>query len=104
MYAVIETGGKQYRVAAGDTVEVERLPGDVGQQVTLDRVLVVSADDSVRVGQPLVAGASVRATVLGPVQGPKVRIYKYKPKKHYRKGAGHRQQYTRLRIEDIQVA
>jgi large subunit ribosomal protein L21 len=103
MYAVVETGGKQYRVAAGETIEVERLPVAIGEQVTLERVLMVGSDQAVWVGQPLLEGAQVQATVVGHLRGPKVIVFKYRPKKRYRRKAGHRQEITRLRIESIDV-
>ncbi|MBI3943895.1 MAG: 50S ribosomal protein L21 [Chloroflexi bacterium] len=101
MYAVIETGGKQYKLEKGSTVDVELLPAAAGETVSLDRVLLVADGDQVTVGTPTVAGASVTATVLETVKGPKVVIFKYKPKIRYRRKTGHRQQYTRLRVEEI---
>lgn len=103
MYAVIETGGKQYRVSPGQTVEVELLPAEPGATVTLDRVLMVSADDRTLVGQPTVAGAHVVATVAREGRGPKVIVFRYKSKKRYRRKTGHRQDYTYLMITDIQA-
>ena len=100
MYAVVETGGKQYKVSAGETIEVEKLPLRVGQQVELDRVLLVS-DEKVRVGNPTIEGAKVMATVAGQGKGKKVIVFKYKPRNRYRRKAGHRQAYTRLRIDKI---
>ncbi len=102
MYAVIETGGKQYRVAPGDVIDVERGPavGDDGG-VELDRVLMVSGDGGVEVGSPAVAGARVLATVVDEVRGPKVRVFKMKRRKGYRRTRGHRQDLLRLRIGDI---
>ena len=101
MYAVIETGGKQYRVSPGQTVEVELLPAEPGATVTLDRVLLVSAEDGATVGQPLVPGGAVVATVIGEGRGKKVIVFKYKPKKRYRHRRGHRQELTVLTIDDI---
>jgi large subunit ribosomal protein L21 len=103
MYAIVETGGKQYQVEAGQIVDVERLSADVGDEVELDQVLLVSGDDEVRVGQPRVEGAKVRATVLRQDRGRKVIVFKFKPKERYRRKAGHRQSYTRLRIDEIVV-
>lgn len=103
MYAVIETGGKQYKVSAGETIEVEKLPLKVGQRVTLDRVLLVSDGDKVRVGDPVVKGAKVVATVAGENKGKKVIVFKYKPHNRYRHKSGHRQAYTRLQINEIIV-
>lgn len=101
MYAVIESGGKQYRVEEGTTLTVESLPADAGATVTLDRVLLVSDGSQVTVGAPIVAGATVQATVLGHGRGKKVIVFKYKPKAHYRRKQGHRQNVTRLRIDRI---
>ena len=101
MYAVIETGGKQYRVSPGQTVEVELLPAEPGATVTLDRVLMVSADGRTLVGQPTVAGAHVVGTVAREGRGPKVIVFRYKSKKRYRRKTGHRQDYTYLTITDI---
>ncbi len=103
MYAVISTGGKQYRVEPGSTLLVERLAGDPGASVTLDRVLLFADGDDVRVGSPTVAGATVTATVLGEQLGEKVVIFKYKQKVKYRRRTGHRQHLTRLRIDRITV-
>ncbi|HOX88104.1 MAG TPA: 50S ribosomal protein L21 [Burkholderiaceae bacterium] len=101
MHAVIKTGGKQYRVAAGDKLKVETLPADVGQQVTLTEVLAVTDGDKVQLGAPLLAGATVTATVLSHGRHDKVRIFKMRRRKHSMKAAGHRQNYTELRIDAI---
>ena len=101
MHAVIKTGGKQYRVAPGDTVKVETLTAEVGQQVTLSEVLAISNGDDVRVGSPFVAGAAVVATVVGHGRHDKVTIFKMKRRKHYQKHQGHRQNFTELRIDSI---
>lgn len=103
MFAIVRTGGKQYRVEPGQTVEVERLPFEVGQEIDLGEVLMVSAEDSVRLGSPVVAGARVRATVLAHDRGPKIDVFKYKNKKRYRRLSGHRQEFTRLLIEAIEA-
>jgi len=103
VYAVIESGGKQYRVEKGALVQVERLQAEPGAQVTLDRVLLVADDATVTVGTPVVPGAAVRATVLGHGRGKKIVVVKYKAKAHYRRKQGHRQGYTRLRIDEITV-
>lgn len=103
MYAVIETGGKQYRVSPGQTVEVELLPSEPGATVTLDRVLMVSTDDKTLVGQPVVPGGAVVATVIGEGRGKKIIVFKYKSKKRYRRTTGHRQDYTYLTVTDIQA-
>jgi large subunit ribosomal protein L21 len=101
MYAVIRTGGKQYRVSPGDSVEVEKLPHEVGEQIELDQVLLVSNGSGTKVGQPLVKGAVVKATVTRQAKGRKVVIFKYTASHRYRRKKGHRQQYTRLRIDEI---
>ena len=104
MYAVVRTGGKQYRVAAGDTVEVEKLDGAVGDVITLDDVLLVANGDSVTVGQPTVNGAAVTAKITGQYRGNKIRVFRYRPKKRIRVRRGHRQYLTRLQIESIEGA
>ena len=101
MYAVVKTGGKQYRVAAGEKLKVEQIPADVGAQVILDQVLMVGEGDSVRLGQPTLAGASVKATVVSHGRGEKVKIFKMRRRKHYQKHQGHRQGYTELKIDAI---
>lgn len=101
MYAVIRTGGKQYRVAAGESVEVERMPGDVGETVTLSDVLLVADGANVTVGRPVVEGASVTAKITGQYRGTKVQVFKYRPKKRIRVRRGHRQYITRLQIAAI---
>jgi large subunit ribosomal protein L21 len=103
MYAVIETGGKQYRVSPGQTIEVELLPAEPGSTVTLDRVLLVSSEDQTLVGQPLVPSAHVVATVTSEGRGEKIWVFKYKAKKRYRRTQGHRQNYMALTITDIQA-
>jgi large subunit ribosomal protein L21 len=103
VYAVVETGGKQYKVSAGDNVDVEKLPYEVGERVELDRVLLVADGDEVRVGQPTVEGAKVLATVTDHAKGRKIIVFKYKPKERYRRKKGHRQAYTRLMIDEIVV-
>lgn len=104
MYAVLSSGGKQYRVEAGTTLMLERLeggPGEAGAQVTFDRVLLIGDGDDVTIGTPTVAGASVSATVLGEALGPKLVIFKFKQKVKYRRRTGHRQHMTRVRIDTI---
>jgi len=101
MYAVVKTGGKQYKVAPGEKLKVETLPADVGAEVILDQVLMVGEGESVRLGQPVVAGASVKATVVSHGRGEKVKIFKMRRRKHYQKHQGHRQNYTELRIDSI---
>ena len=104
MYAVIKTGGKQYKVAAGQKLKVEQMPADIGAEVTLDQVLAVGSGDTLVVGTPLVAGATVSATVLSIGRHDKVRIFKMRRRKHYQKRQGHRQNYTELFITAITSA
>ena len=101
MYAVIKTGGKQYRVCAGQKLKVEQIPAEVGAEITLDPVLMVGEGESVKVGAPLVAGASVKCTVVSHGRHDKVKIFKMRRRKHYQKHLGHRQNYTELRIDTI---
>ncbi len=101
IYAVIETGGKQYKVTPGQTIDVERLDVAEGKTVDLDRVLLIADGDKVRVGTPTVDGAKVVATSQGEGKGKKIIVFKYKPKVRYRKKTGHRQFYTRLVIDKI---
>jgi large subunit ribosomal protein L21 len=101
MYAVIRTGGKQYKVSPGEKLKVEQLPTEVGAEVVLDQVLLVGEGESVRLGQPMVTGATVRATVVSHGRGDKVTIFKMRRRKHYQKHQGHRQNYTELKIDSI---
>lgn len=102
-YAVIENGGKQYRVEEDSTILVDRMPAEVGQEIMLDTVLLLVNDGQTSVGTPAVGGVRVNTTVVGHEKGPKLIVFKYRPKKHYRKKNGHRQQYTRLKINTIVV-
>jgi large subunit ribosomal protein L21 len=101
MYAVVKTGGKQYRVVPGEKLKVEQIPADIGSEVVLDQVLMVADGDDVTVGNPIVAGASVKAKVLSHGRHAKVTIFKMRRRKHYQKHQGHRQNYTELQIESI---
>ena len=101
MYAVIKTGGKQYRVAAGEKIKVEQIPADVGSEITIDQVFMVGEGDAVKIDTPVVAGASVKATVVSHGRHDKIKIFKMRRRKHYQKHQGHRQNYTELRIEAI---
>ncbi|AOT72767.1 50S ribosomal protein L21 [Geosporobacter ferrireducens] len=101
MYAIIETGGKQYRVQEGDTLFIEKLEASQGDTVEFDKVLAVSKDGQLVLGTPVVGGAKVSATVVENGKGPKVIVFKYKAKKDYRKKQGHRQPYTKVKIEQI---
>ena len=101
MHAIIETGGKQYKVTEGDTLFIEKLEAEAGQAITFDKVLAILDGDKATFGAPVVEGASVAATVGKNGKGKKVRIFKYNPKKGYRKRQGHRQPYTKVQIEKI---
>jgi large subunit ribosomal protein L21 len=101
MYAVIKTGGKQYRVAAGEKIKVEQIAADVGQEIVIDQVLAVGNGADLKVGTPLVSGATVTVTVLAHGKHDKVHIFKMRRRKHYQKRQGHRQQYTELQIGAI---
>jgi large subunit ribosomal protein L21 len=100
-YAIIETGGKQYRVAVGDRLSIEKLPSEAGAEFTFERVLMVGGDGAPRVGTPVIAGASVSATIEEQYRGTKIVVFKYKPKKRYRRRTGHRQALTRVAITAI---
>jgi large subunit ribosomal protein L21 len=101
MYAVIKTGGKQYRVAAGEKLKIEQLPADIGAEIVIDQVLLVADGDNLKMGRPLVTGASVQAKVLAQGRHDKVRIFKLRRRKHYQKHQGHRQNYTEIEITGI---
>jgi large subunit ribosomal protein L21 len=101
MYALIKTGGKQYKVAAGEKIKVEQIAADVGQEITIDQVLAVGSGATLMIGTPLVSGATVVATVLSQGKHNKVRIFKMRRRKHYQKRQGHRQTYTELHITAI---
>ena len=101
MYAVIKTGGKQYRVTNGLKLKEEQIPADVGAEVTLDQVLMAGEGESVKIGAPFLAGATVKATVISHGRHDKVKIFKMRRRKHYQKHQGHRQNYTELRIDAI---
>lgn len=102
-YAIVEDGGKQYKAVIGSTIEVDVFPSEIGEEIDMERVLLVAKEDGVLVGAPLVPGAKVLATVVAHFKGPKIIVFKYKPKKRYRVKQGHRQQYTRLRIDSIEL-
>jgi large subunit ribosomal protein L21 len=101
MYAVIKTGGKQYRVSAGEKLKVEQIPADIGAEIVLDQVLMLGNGEAITLGAPLVSGAAVTAKVLSQGRGDKVRIYKMRRRKHYRKSQGHRQNFTEIEIVGI---
>lgn len=101
MYAVIKTGGKQYRVAPGEKLKIEQIPADIGSEIVLDQILMIADGEAVTVGTPLVSGATVKATVVAHGRGEKVQIFKMRRRKHYQKHQGHRQNYTEIRIDGI---
>jgi len=103
VYAVFRSGGRQYRAQVNAQLLVEKIPVEVGQQIALDQVMLVADQDTVKIGTPLVEGAKVLATVVAQEKGPKIHIFKYRPKTRYRRRAGHRQNYTRLRVDEIVV-
>ncbi len=104
MFAVIQSGGKQYRVSPGDLLRVEKLNGEVGDQISFENVLLVGGDDESRVGQPVVPGASVIGTIVDQTRGDKILVFKFKRRKMYRRKTGHRQYLTAVRIEEIKTA
>lgn len=101
MYVILECGGRQYRAEQGHVFSVEKLPYQVGDQIQLDNILLVSNGESITIGRPSVTGASVKATVVDQYLGEKIFVWKYRPKQRYRNRKGHRQQYTRIRIDEI---
>ena len=103
MYAVVKTGGKQYKVAAGEKIKVEQIAAELGQEITIEQVLAVGEGAELKVGTPWVAGATVKATVVAHGKHDKVRIFKMRRRKHYQKHGGHRQQYTELEIGSVNV-
>ncbi len=103
MYAVVRTGGKQFRVEPGEAVRVEKLEGSVGDSIELGEVLLVGAEDGAKIGTPLVAGAKVVGTITAQGRGPKLTIFKMKRRKGYRRKAGHRQSYTEIRVDKIEA-
>ncbi|MGD8251903.1 MAG: 50S ribosomal protein L21 [Desulfobacterales bacterium] len=102
MYAVVKTGGKQYKVQEGDVLRVEKLPGDVGSDITIDQVLLLADGESVSVGTPILAGAAVKAKIVDQDKAKKILVFKYKRRKRYRRKQGHRQPFTAIRIDSIQ--
>jgi len=103
MYAIIEEGGRQHKVTAGDTLDIDREITGEEKTITLDRVLLVAGEGAPRIGTPTVAGATVTAEVIGPVKGPKIEIVKHRRRKHYDRRTGHRQHYTRVKVTAINV-
>jgi large subunit ribosomal protein L21 len=102
-YAIVEDGGKQYKAVEGQTIEVDHFESEIGEQLDLERILLIVDEENIQIGTPLVEGAKVQATVVSQVKGPKVVVFKYKPKKRYRVKTGHRQKYTRLQIDSISM-
>lgn len=103
MYAVVSTGGKQYRVQKGETLRVEKIPGEVGSKVTFDKVLMLADGESIRVGQPLIEKAAVQASIVEQDKAKKILVFKYKRRKRYRRRKGHRQPFTAIRIDGIEA-
>ncbi|MBN1879409.1 50S ribosomal protein L21 [bacterium] len=101
MFAIIETGGKQYRVQKDSVIDIEKLTESPGQTIDISRVLLIAEGEKINAGKPYIVGAMVRATILEQFRGKKIRVFKMKPKKRYRRLQGHRQYYTRIRIDDI---
>ena len=101
MYAIVESGGRQYRAEEGHSFSVEKLSYEVGEQIELSNVFLLANDEDVQVGQPTVTGASIKATIVEQYRGKKIFVWKYKAKKRYRRRKGHRQSYTRLRVDEI---
>lgn len=100
-YAIIEDGGKQYKAVIGESIDVDRYPLEVGEEIDMDRVLLISDGENVKVGTPFIQGAKIQATVVAQVKGPKVIVFRYKAKERIRSKTGHRQKYTRVRIDEI---
>ncbi len=103
MYAIVKTGGKQYKVSEGEVLRIEKLDGDVGSEVTFDQVLMVGGEDSVTIGRPVVENVTVRGHIVEQDRGKKILVFKYKRRKHYRRSQGHRQYYTAVKIDAIQA-
>ncbi len=101
MYAIVESGGRQYRAEVGNSFVTEKLPHEVGEQIEMENVLLLADGEEVKIGQPTVEGVTVKATVVEQFRGKKIFVWKYKPKKRYRRRKGHRQSYTRLRVDEI---
>jgi large subunit ribosomal protein L21 len=104
VYAIVECGGRQYRAEEGNSFVVEKLPYEVGDQIELDNVLLLSDNDDITIGKPAVSGVTVKATIVEQYRGKKIFVWKYRPRKRYRKRQGHRQHYTRLRVDEIVAA
>ena len=103
MYAIVHTGGKQYKIQEGETLRVEKMAGDVGSEISFDQVLMVSDGENISVGQPVLENAAVKATIVEQGKAKKVLVFKYKRRKRYRRKQGHRQQYTAVKIDKIEM-
>ncbi|MGE5123985.1 MAG: 50S ribosomal protein L21 [Acidobacteriaceae bacterium] len=103
-YAIVEDGGKQYKAVIGESIEVDKYPLDVGDEIDMDRVLLISDGENIKIGTPFIQGAKIAATVIAQVKGPKVIVFRYKAKERIRSKTGHRQKYTRIRIDEITEA
>ena len=101
MYAIVKCGGRQYRAEEGHSFIVEKLPYEVGEQIELDKILLMADGEEIAVGQPTVEGALVKATIVEQFRGKKIFVWKYRPRKRYRRRQGHRQSYTRLRVDEV---
>jgi large subunit ribosomal protein L21 len=100
-YAIVEDGGKQYRAVIGESIEVDRYPLEVGEEIDMERVLLIADGENVKVGTPFIDGAKIQGTVVGQIKGPKIVVFRYKAKERIRSKTGHRQQYTKVRIDAI---
>ena len=103
MYAIVNTGGKQYKIQQGDVLRVEKIPGEVGSPVTFDKVLMFSDGENVKIGRPLLDNVAVKGHILDQGKGKKIVVFKYKKRKRYRRKLGHRQQYTEIKIDSIEA-
>ena len=100
-YAIVEDGGKQYKAVIGESIDVDKYPLEVGEELDMDRVLLISDGENIKVGKPFIQGAKIQATVVAQVKGPKIIVFRYKPKERIRSKTGHRQKYTRVRVDAI---
>lgn len=100
-YAIVEDGGKQYRAVIGESIEVDRYPIEIGEEIDMDRVLLIADGENIKVGTPFIEGAKIQATVVAHVKGPKVIVFRYKAKERIRSKTGHRQKYTKVRVDAI---
>ena len=103
MYAIVDTGGKQYKVQKGETLRIEKIPGEVGSQVSFDKILMLADDDNVKIGRPVLDDVAVKGHVVEQEKAQKIIVFKYKKRKRYRRKQGHRQQYTAVKIDSIEA-